>query len=77
MYEDEEGEDAPRSSFVTYLAEGDKLYNAGDYQKALESYRTVRNKCGNAVGYLLFLFNLKVIGLSGALIVCNYMFLIL
>ena len=41
MYEDEEGDDAPKSSFVTYLAEGDKLYNAGEYQKALDSYRTV------------------------------------
>ena len=40
MY-DEEGEDGPKSSFVTYLAEGDKLYNAGEYQKALESYSTV------------------------------------
>jgi len=39
MY-DEEGEDGPKSSFVTYLAEGDKLYNAGEYQKALESYTT-------------------------------------
>ena len=42
MYEDEEGDDVPKSSFVTYLAEGDKLYNAGEYQKALDSYRIVR-----------------------------------
>ena len=41
MYEDEEGDDAPKSSFVTYLAEGDKLYNAGEFHKALESYKMV------------------------------------
>lgn len=41
MYGDEDGEEHPKSSFVTYLAEGDKLYNAGEYQKALESYKTV------------------------------------
>nr|XP_002129888.1 tetratricopeptide repeat protein 25 isoform X2 [Ciona intestinalis] len=40
MYDDEDGEDGPKSSFTTYLAEGDKLYNAGEYQKALESYTT-------------------------------------
>uniref|UniRef100_H2Z3S7 Outer dynein arm-docking complex subunit 4 n=1 Tax=Ciona savignyi TaxID=51511 RepID=H2Z3S7_CIOSA len=40
MYDDEEGDDGPKSSFTTYLAEGDKLYNAGEYQKALESYTT-------------------------------------
>lgn len=40
MY-DEEGDDGPKSSFVTYLAEGDKLYNAGEYSKALDSYSTV------------------------------------
>lgn len=39
MY-DEEGDDGPKSSFVTYLAEGDKLYNAGEYSKALDSYST-------------------------------------
>lgn len=44
MYDEEEGEDGPKSSFTTYLAEGDKLYNAGEYQKALESYTTVRIK---------------------------------
>ena len=41
MFDDEEGEDGPKSSFTTYLAEGDKLYNASEYQKALESYSTV------------------------------------
>ncbi|CAK8674799.1 outer dynein arm-docking complex subunit 4-like isoform X2 [Clavelina lepadiformis] len=40
MYDDEDGDDGPKSSFTTYLAEGDKLYNAGEYQKALESYTT-------------------------------------
>jgi len=36
MY-DQDGDDL-RSSFTTYLAEGDKLFLNGDFQKALESY---------------------------------------
>ncbi|XP_065052220.1 outer dynein arm-docking complex subunit 4-like isoform X2 [Rhopilema esculentum] len=39
-YEDEEEEiEGPKSSFSTYLAEGDALYKQGEYKKALESYR--------------------------------------
>ena len=34
-------EEEPKSSFVTYLSEGEKLCNAGDYEKALDSYNTV------------------------------------
>nr|CAB3267330.1 tetratricopeptide repeat protein 25 [Phallusia mammillata] len=40
MYDDEDGDEGPKSSFTTYLAEGEKLYIAGEYQKALESYST-------------------------------------
>eukprot|EP00058_Branchiostoma_floridae_P013087 XP_002598575.1 hypothetical protein BRAFLDRAFT_118336 [Branchiostoma floridae] len=40
MYEEEEGEEGPKSSFVTYLSEGDKLFDNGEYRKALESYST-------------------------------------
>ena len=41
-YEDEEEEiEGPKSSFSTYLAEGDALYKQGEYKKALESYRMV------------------------------------
>lgn len=39
MYEDEEEQDeGPKSSFATYLAEGDVLFKQGAYKKALESY---------------------------------------
>jgi len=38
-YEDEEEEiEGPKSSFSTYLAEGDALFKQGDYKKALDSY---------------------------------------
>lgn len=41
-FEDEEEEqEAPRSSFGTYLAEGDVLFKQGEYKKALESYSLV------------------------------------
>ncbi|XP_031557017.1 tetratricopeptide repeat protein 25-like [Actinia tenebrosa] len=35
---DEEQEEGPKSSFSTYLAEGDVLYKQGEYKKALDSY---------------------------------------
>ncbi|EDO42886.1 predicted protein, partial [Nematostella vectensis] len=39
MYEDdEEQEEGPKSSFSTYLAEGDVLFKQEEYQKALDSY---------------------------------------
>ena len=39
MYDDdEEQEEGPKSSFTTYLAEGDVLFKQGEYKKALESY---------------------------------------
>lgn len=42
MYEDdEEQEEGPKSSFSTYLAEGDVLYKQGEYKKALDSYSLV------------------------------------
>lgn len=41
MYDEGVVEDEPKSTFVTYLAEGDKLCNAALYEKALESYNTV------------------------------------
>ena len=42
-YEDEEEEiEGPKSSFGTYLAEGDALFKQGEYKKALESYSMVR-----------------------------------
>ncbi|XP_041942598.1 outer dynein arm-docking complex subunit 4 isoform X1 [Alosa sapidissima] len=35
-----EGEQGPKSTFSTYMAEGDQLFHKGDYVKAIESYTT-------------------------------------
>ncbi|XP_036406300.1 tetratricopeptide repeat protein 25 [Megalops cyprinoides] len=40
MSDNEEGDQAPKCSFSTYLAEGDQLYLKGEYVKAIESYTT-------------------------------------
>ena len=46
MYDDdEEQEEGPKSSFTTYLAEGDVLFKQGEYKKALDSYNLVRILC--------------------------------
>ena len=46
MYDDdEEQEEGPKSSFTTYLAEGDVLFKQGEYKKALDSYNLVRIFC--------------------------------
>lgn len=39
---DNEGEQGPKSTFSTYMAEGDQLFHKGEYSKAAESYSTVR-----------------------------------
>ena len=45
-YEDEEEEvEGPKSSFSTYLAEGDALFKQGEFKKALESYSMVGFLC--------------------------------
>ena len=42
MYnDDEEQEEGPKSSFTTYLAEGDVLFKQAEYKKALDSYNLV------------------------------------
>ena len=42
MYDDEEEqEEGPKSSFTTYLAEGDVLFKQGEFKKALDSYNLV------------------------------------
>ncbi|KAM9296711.1 outer dynein arm-docking complex subunit 4 [Gastrophryne carolinensis] len=38
MAEEVDGEQAPRSSFTTYVAEGEQLYQKGEYGKARESF---------------------------------------
>ncbi|KAJ8364558.1 hypothetical protein SKAU_G00133890 [Synaphobranchus kaupii] len=40
MSDNDEGDQAPKSSFSTYVAEGDQLYIKGEYVKAIESYTT-------------------------------------
>ncbi|XP_062302088.1 outer dynein arm-docking complex subunit 4-like isoform X2 [Osmerus eperlanus] len=37
---DTEGDQGPKSTFSTYMAEGDQLYQKGEYVKAVESYST-------------------------------------
>uniref|UniRef100_A0A8C8GWQ7 Outer dynein arm-docking complex subunit 4 n=1 Tax=Oncorhynchus tshawytscha TaxID=74940 RepID=A0A8C8GWQ7_ONCTS len=37
---DNEGDQGPKSTFCTYMAEGDQLYHKGEYVKAIESYST-------------------------------------
>ena len=39
--DDDEEQEGPRSSFGTYLAEGDALFKQSEYKKALESYSMV------------------------------------
>lgn len=36
-----QGGQRPKSTFLTYVAEGDQLYHKGEYVKAIESYSTV------------------------------------
>ncbi|MCI4384908.1 hypothetical protein PGIGA_G00044200 [Pangasianodon gigas] len=37
---DNEGEQGPKSTFSTYMAEADQLFHKGEYSKAVESYST-------------------------------------
>ena len=54
MYEDEEEqEEGPKSSFSTYLAEGDVLFKQGAYKKALESYSLVSSFATNDTAMIL------------------------
>ncbi|CAH2301908.1 tetratricopeptide repeat 25 [Pelobates cultripes] len=38
MAEEIDGEQGPRSSFTTYMAEGEQLFQKGEYEKAVESF---------------------------------------
>ncbi|XP_077315659.1 outer dynein arm-docking complex subunit 4 isoform X4 [Lithobates pipiens] len=38
MAEEADGEQGPRSTFTTYMAEGEQLYHKGEYSKAKESF---------------------------------------
>ncbi|XP_063041806.1 outer dynein arm-docking complex subunit 4 [Engraulis encrasicolus] len=40
MSDENEGQQGPKSTFSTYMAEGDQLYHKGEYLKAIESYTT-------------------------------------
>lgn len=39
--DDEDEQEGPKSSFATYLAEGDVLFKQSEFKKALESYSLV------------------------------------
>ena len=58
MYGDEDPDDLPKSPFVVYLAEGDKLYTSGEFQKALDSYKIVSINANYFNSHQCFLFML-------------------
>ena len=73
MYDDdEEQEEGPKSSFTTYLAEGDVLFKQGEYKKALDSYNLVRIFCGNYEKFVQDFLNI-VQGLIVQSFVCIFM----
>lgn len=41
MYDDDDEPEGPKSSFTTYLSEGNVHFNQGEYKKALDSYSQV------------------------------------
>lgn len=41
MYDDDDEPEGPKSSFTTYLSEGNVHFNQGEYKKALDSYTQV------------------------------------
>lgn len=44
MYDDDDEPEGPKSSFTTYLSEGNVHFNQGEYKKALDSYSQVQNE---------------------------------
>ena len=71
MYDDdEEQEEGPKSSFTTYLAEGDVLFKQGEFKKALDSYNLVRTFC--AIFPLICSFLKLKPTLSCQMKICNY-----
>jgi len=42
MYDDDDDPEGPKSSFTTYLSEGNVHFNQGEYKKALDSYTQVK-----------------------------------
>lgn len=42
MYDDDDEPEGPKSSFTTYLSEGNVHFNQGEYKKALDSYTQVK-----------------------------------
>lgn len=43
MYDDDDEPEGPKSSFTTYLSEGNVHFNQGEYKKALDSYTQVND----------------------------------
>ena len=52
MYDDDDEPEGPKSSFTTYLSEGNVHFNQGEYKKALDSYTQVYSN--NLVAYEIF-----------------------
>lgn len=44
MYDDDDEPEGPKSSFTTYLSEGNVHFNQGEYKKALDSYTQVNGR---------------------------------
>ena len=43
MYDDDDEPEGPKSSYTTYLSEGNVHFNQGEYKKALDSYTQVND----------------------------------
>ena len=56
MYDDDDEPEGPKSSFTTYLSEGNVHFNQGEYKKALDSYSQVNISLPLELLYLLSLF---------------------
>lgn len=54
---DSERDQGPKSTFTTYMAEGDQLYHKGEYLKAIESYTTVKQM------YMVFTSRVRIFGI--------------
>ena len=57
MYDDDDEPEGPKSSFTTYLSEGNVHFNQGEYKKALDSYTQVYSN--NLVDFNEILFDQK------------------
>ena len=59
MYDDDDEPEGPKSSFTTYLSEGNVHFNQGEYKKALDSYSQVNISLPNGLE-LIYLLSLVI-----------------